>query len=153
MLGFTRKVDYALVALACLVEQGGEAEPLSARQIADRYNLPLPLLMNVLKDLQRAGVVASTRGPKGGYYLDGDPERISIISVVEAIDGPIQMTACCGETDDEVDQSTLCQLAGQCPMSGPVQRLHGHIVQYLENVSLDQLLRGREKPVGAAAVS
>lgn len=60
----TRKTDYALVALATLArEHDGEGRALSARQLAEQHELPLPLLMNALKELHRAEVIASRRGP------------------------------------------------------------------------------------------
>ena len=67
MVALTRKTDYALVALAYLArwEQGC----VSARDIAARVRIPLPMLMGILNQLARRGLVISTRGAKGGYRL------------------------------------------------------------------------------------
>ena len=83
MFSFTKKTDYALVALATLAEEtagGPETGRLSARQISERHGMPLPVLMNVLKDLVSVGLVTSTRGSKGGYSLARDPQAITITS-------------------------------------------------------------------------
>ena len=80
MIAFTRKTDYALIALASLAQEAGdpgdpaaETAPLSARAIAERYAVPLPILMNVLKGLAGAELIRSTRGVKGGYILAAPP--------------------------------------------------------------------------------
>ena len=96
MLSLTRKSDYALVALSYLGQQHALAQetPVSARRIADQFGLPLPLLMNILKALSHAGLVTSTRGPQGGYVLSQSPEEISILDVVNAIEGPVRVALC-----------------------------------------------------------
>ena len=71
----TRKSDYALLALSRLDLEGPDASPVSARHIADAYDLPLPIMMNVLKDLAGAGLVNSKRGATGGYYLSRPRRR------------------------------------------------------------------------------
>src|SRR5580765_7307117 len=62
MLTLTRKTDYALIALAFLAERGGRTA--SARQIAADRGLPVPILMNILKELHRCGILKSSRGTK-----------------------------------------------------------------------------------------
>ena len=69
MIVLTRKTDYALVAMAHLAHHPGEEGISSARDIADRYHVPLPVLMNILKTLNREGLVISVRGARGGYRL------------------------------------------------------------------------------------
>ena len=99
MLSLSKKTDYALIALAYLGQVRGEHSPhatsesdaVSARKIADKHSLPLPLLMNLLKDLVRARIVTSVRGATGGYRLAVDPADVSLLDVVQAIDGPVQM--------------------------------------------------------------
>ena len=62
MLTLTRKTDYALIALTHLAQ--GRDQCFSAREIAARYGLPLPLLMNLLKQLAQKGLAKSVRGPR-----------------------------------------------------------------------------------------
>ena len=96
MLSLTRKTDYALVALAGLAEMEASASaPVSASRLAQVYALPLPMLMNVLKLLHRADLVAAARGATGGYYLQRDPGRISVLEVIETIEGPVRLAPCC----------------------------------------------------------
>lgn len=153
MLGLTRKTDYALVALARLSQQGeadgSRRERLSAREIAEQYSLPTALLMNVLKDLQRAGIVASVQGPRGGYYLNRDVDDLSILQVIEATEGPLNLTACCGDT--EAEPCMTCQILTQCPVSEPIQKLNDKVLAFLEGVKLNQLM-GEAGPADANAI-
>ncbi len=142
MLGLTRKTDYAFVALARLAEAHGlDGRALSARQIADEYDLPAPLLMNVMKDLQRAGVVASTRGARGGYLLAADPDEIPLSDVIEAIEGPIALVPCCCESAGDNGNGQKCGLESRCPVSGPIHRLQQRLAEFFQSVSLGDLLK------------
>src|SRR5437868_13882594 len=93
----TRKTDYALIALTRLAEEAaGKQQPLSARQIAEQYGLPLPLLMNVLKELHKAEIVCSRRGSSGGYMLCcHDPAEITMLQIIEALEGQVKVALCC----------------------------------------------------------
>ena len=146
MLALTKKTDYALIALAHLAEaaesegrgEGGTGgEAVSARGIAQRYDLPLALLTNVLKDLGQARLVRSSRGASGGYRLAVDPARTSLLQVVEAIEGPLRLAECCDGSLPVLGQACRCQEA--CPIRGAVQRLHGRLVDYFAAVTLRSL--------------
>ena len=75
MLKFSKKVDYGLILLSKLRNEPSSA---SAREIAARYRLPLPMVANILKQLTSAGILVSTRGAQGGYELARDASRISL---------------------------------------------------------------------------
>lgn len=155
MLGFTRKTDYALVALATLAEEsatrGGRTghKHLSARQIAERHGVPLPLLMNVLKDLVTGGLVTSMRGARGGYSLARVAERISVRDVIAAIEGPVKVLHCCEEDDDEA--CLECRVVFTCPITGSVRQLNERINEYLREVSLADLMSANANAIGPVA--
>lgn len=155
MLSFTRKVDYAVVALARLAEQAEAAGgPMSARQIASDYGLPLPLLMNLLKDLQRGGVITSTRGAHGGYLLAEPPQSISIMQVIEAVEGAPELTPCCGENYGMNPEERTCRMVGSCPMSESMKRLHAKVIEMLEQVTLADMIEGEvDAAVGKVTVA
>ena len=140
MLSLTRKTDYALVALALLGRrrQAGEG-PVSARVVAEEFGLPLPLLMNILKELAQARIVTSTRGATGGYALNNDPGSITILEVVTAIEGPVRLAQCC---DGLPIAGQGCAVeASACPAKGAVRQLHRRIVTFFEEMTLEDLLR------------
>jgi len=149
MLTLSRKADYGLIALSELARRwAGGADPLSARELAVRFALPGALLTNVLKDLGKAKLVASTRGVHGGYRLALDPADISVIDVVTAVDGPIRLTAC-AEGLPIVGQG--CDLMRHCPIRRPIVRLHGESVALLERTTLADLIEGEGEIEGEGA--
>ena len=142
MLRLTRKTDYALLCLACLAEHGASRdEPMSARSVAELYHLPLPQLMTVMKDLARAGVVDATRGAHGGYYLAHTPDKVTVLSVVEAIEGNIAMTPCCDDADAEPCQT--CDVTTTCPIGDNIRRLNDRVADFFEQVTLRDLMTSR----------
>src|SRR3954451_23634701 len=84
MLRLSKKADYALISLAYLVEHEGQVVP--AREIAQRCQLPLPLLMNILKVLHQHGILRSVRGASGGYQIAGDLSRWSLLDLSDLLD-------------------------------------------------------------------
>jgi len=164
MLSLTRKTDYALLALATLDEtlpvpgsssqnRQIDQQPVSVRQIAQNYALPVPQLMNVLKDLQRAGLVRSTRGIHGGYTLAQQPQDISLIRVIEAMEGPLRLTMCCG--DDPCDQDgeaaaepsdtggacQPCSVMNRCPVTVGTRKLNEIIITILNQITVRDLMK------------
>ena len=137
----TRKTDYALVGLSVLAKEklAGE-DPLSARQISEKHDLPLPLLMNALKELHRAGIIASRRGAGGGYFLDRDPDNITLKEVIEAIEGTVNVTLC---SDDGLESEiNPCQLMCFCPIHDPMQRFNLMLQDFLDGITLKKLIAG-----------
>ncbi len=140
MLSLTRKTDYALVAMAQMAEHGSDAAaPISARHIADQFGLPQHVLVKVLKDLHRAGLVGSTRGARGGYYLHRDAAEISIADVVEALEGPFALASCCD--DDAQDDCAACRTTPACPISHNVRALNDRVSELLQSVTLRELMK------------
>ncbi len=81
------KADYAVRAALTLA--ASDSATIKGERIADAQGIPLKFLENILIDLRQAGLVASQRGPDGGYRLDGDPEKITVADVIRAVDGPL----------------------------------------------------------------
>jgi FeS assembly SUF system regulator len=140
MLNLTRKTDYALVALAYLsrlATDGGRTA--SAREIADQSHLPLPKLMNILKELARAKLVNSTRGSAGGYSLASEPQSITLVEILTALEGPIRFTNCCG-SDLPVLGQAACDRAEHCTIQNPIHKLHDRLSDFLHSVTLADLV-------------
>lgn len=132
MLALTRKTDYAIVALTDLAALApGRA---SARQIAERCQVPLPMLMNILKELLNKGLITSTRGTKGGYSLEKSPGEITLAELIQAVEGPVRLTACCEDQQEHVEKK--CDLEETCPTRSPMQKVNALLYQFLSNVTL-----------------
>ncbi len=88
MLSITTKSPYALAALAEL-GRGGEQGPIPIGELARRREIPVQFLEQLFATLRRAGMLRSYRGVKGGYTFARAPETISVLEVVELLDGPL----------------------------------------------------------------
>jgi Rrf2 family protein len=140
-ISFTRKTDYALVALAGLSPAGGEQEPQSARQLAVQYGLPVPLLMNLMKRLHEVGLLRSRRGIGGGYWLAKPTDQITVADVIAAIEGPMRLTVCCDE-NEPARACMACKVQPHCPVSTAVHKLNNLIVALLRSVTIEDLRTG-----------
>jgi Rrf2 family protein len=138
MLKLTKKADYGLIALRHLA-LGRRAS--SAKDIADKYGIPLPLLSKVLQKLAREGLLVSEQGTHGGYRLARDPHEITALEVIRNIDGPIILTQCFTE-HSECDQSV------RCPVREPLRKVHEGILQLLSAISISDLCQD-DMPVPA----
>ncbi len=88
MLSITTKSPYALRALIELSRQG-DAGPVPIAEVARRGNIPVQFLEQLFAILRRAGVLRSQRGVKGGYSFARSPREVTVLDVVELLDGPL----------------------------------------------------------------
>lgn len=140
MFTFTRKIEYALVALAHLAKSRCEnGNPASARAIAEQYNLPAALLMNLMKALQKAGIIASTRGANGGYYLARAPLEVGLTEIIEAVEGPLGLTPCCVDADQRPAHKQECEV-NDCPARRAMHRLNRRMIDFMEQITLRDLV-------------
>jgi Rrf2 family protein len=137
MLKISRLTDYGLLAAVYLARHGGQVT--SAREIAAFYHLPLPVVTKVLKTLQHAAVISSHRGAGGGYTFNGDPEMVTLGHLIEAFEGPWDLTEC--ETLDDHGDAT-CAIRPACPSRRYMSGINRAIKGAFEQVTLADLARG-----------
>jgi len=131
MLRLSKKADYALIAMKHLAADAPHGAA-SAREIAERYDIPLELLAKVLQQLTRRGLLVSQMGIHGGYQLARPTAAISVADVIQAIDGPLEITAC-GPTDERCDQFSKCNVRD------PLWRVKDRIISVLQTVSMAEM--------------
>ena len=131
MLRLSKKADYALLALRHLAVPGPRVTA-SARELAENYDLPPELLAKVLQQLVRGGLLSSQQGIRGGYGLARPAAKITVVHVIEAIDGPLNVTAC-SESDHSCDQYTKCNIRD------PLWKLKDRIVSALSATTVAEL--------------
>lgn len=132
MLKLTKKADYGLIALRHLALQTGTA---SAKDIAENYRVPLPLLSKVLQKLVRSGMLLSEQGVNGGYRLARPASEINTLEVIRAIDGPIILTQCFTEHSEPVE----CTQSVLCPVREPLKKVHEGILRLLSAITIADL--------------
>lgn len=133
MLKLTKKADYGLIALRHLALAANSPKGSApAKDIAEAYGIPLPLLSKVLQKLARAGLLTSEQGTNGGYRLARDAGEISALEAIRTIDGPIILTQCFTE-------HTGCHQSELCPVREPLRKVHEGILGLLANITLADL--------------
>ena len=141
MLRLTKKADYGLMALKYLAEQPGNASGAiaqSAKDIAQAYHIPPPLLAKILQTLARAGLLVSHAGTNGGYALARPASEISAFEVIRAIDGPLFITSC-------ITIHGACDLAGHCTIKEPLRKVNDSIKDLLSNIHISDLIEMSEQ--------
>ena len=88
MISITSKSPYALLALAELGRSAG-SDPVPIGELARRREVPVQFLEQLFAVLRRAGVISSQRGVKGGYRFAREPSSVTVLEVVELLDGPL----------------------------------------------------------------
>lgn len=110
------KSEYGLRALADIARnsENGRDRPVTRSGIAERQNIPLPYLTQVLRSLVNGGLLQSNRGPAGGYTLGRPAHEISVLDVVTMLQGPVAPTGCAGLTEsrEPCERFSSCGLAG-----------------------------------------
>jgi Rrf2 family protein len=104
----TRQADYALRAMLYLA-QLEPSQRAATSQIAEEQHIPPSFLAKIISQLSIAGLIHTSRGARGGVSLAHSPEEISILEVVEAIDGPIALNEC-------THNSGSCPFGESCPL-------------------------------------
>ena len=131
MLRLSKKADYALMAMKHLALRG-DRRSSSAREFAGQYDIPIELLAKVLQRLVRGGLLASQQGTRGGYQLARVPSLISVADVIQAIDGPVTVTACW------TDEGT-CDQYEKCNVRDPLWRVRERILSALGECTIAEL--------------
>ena len=88
MISITSKSPYAVLALAELGRSAGSG-PVPIGELARKRDVPVQFLEQLFAALRRAGVISSQRGVKGGYRFARDPSSVSVLEIVELLDGPL----------------------------------------------------------------
>jgi FeS assembly SUF system regulator len=109
----------------------------AAVELANVTGIALPTVSKILKALVNANVLISTRGAKGGYALAATPDKITVASIISALEGPIAVTEC------SISQQG-CEQAAGCNISGHWNVINRAIYNALESVTLADLIKPQE---------
>lgn len=141
----TRQADYAIRAILYLARLKPGAQAATA-QIAREQHIPLTFLAKIMSQLSAAGVVRATRGAHGGVALARGADEISLLDIVETIDGPIMLNDC------TLNPQT-CELSDQCVVRLVWCQARADLVQRLGATSFGQLLQPASSDPVLAAVA
>ncbi len=138
MIRLSKLTDYSIVILAELSAAG---QPLrTASEIASVVSIPEPTVSKVLKIMAKAEILTSSRGVKGGYALARPANMIFVSEVIEAVEGPIALTACVSGSD------TVCAMENLCSLNGRWGAVNRAVRGALESVTLQDMVPQRRLP-------
>lgn len=132
----TRQADYALRAMLYLARLEPKERAATSR-IAEEQEIPPSFLAKIISQLSIAGLINTSRGARGGVSLARVPQEISLLDVVEAIDGPITLNEC-------VSDPSVCSFGDNCPIHEVWCEAKAELVKKLRASTFDKLLE-REK--------
>jgi FeS assembly SUF system regulator len=133
MIRISKLTDYGFVVLTRFADRQRQVIA-NARDLSLETGLPLPTVSKLLKQLAKKGLLQAHRGARGGYMLTRDPETITVVDVIEALDGPIAITDCVtGSTDSD------CEILDSCKVRPHWNRITERVREALNAISLASL--------------
>ncbi len=133
MIRLTNLADYAVVLMTAAARE--PEQRLSAARAAEATAIPAPTVAKLMGALARAGLLVASRGVAGGFALARPAAAISVAEIVEAVDGPIALTACVSADAHE------CAIEGVCGVRGHWGPINAAVRAALHEVSLADLLK------------
>ncbi|MEZ5846834.1 MAG: SUF system Fe-S cluster assembly regulator [Geminicoccaceae bacterium] len=137
MIRLSKIADYGIVMMTHLARerraQGEDGSQSSAHEIAAATAIPPAMASKILKLLCKAELLRSQRGARGGYELARDAGAIDVAEIIQALDGPIAITACVEDGDGD------CCIEALCPARTNWQKINGAIRDALADISLEDM--------------
>lgn len=128
----TRQADYAVRAVLYLARLGG-SERAATSAVAEEQRIPPSFLAKIISQLSIAGLLHTSRGARGGVTLARSPRDITLLEVIEAIDGPIQLNEC-------VSGDSNCTFDDSCPLRSVWCDAQEMLVKRLKGTNFQHLL-------------
>jgi len=128
-----RDTDYAFRLAARLAGGYAEEKALSAKLLAKETQVSYTLTCKILQKLAHAGIVESIMGPKGGWKLAKEPEKVQFAHLIQAIQGPVSVNRC-------LIGGFKCPLKGKCPAHPKMAELQNQIESYLKELTLKEFI-------------
>lgn len=139
MIRITRQTDYGIVLLTHMATRP-VSEVHTAKDVARRSGVPLPMVSKILKTLARGGLLDSHRGVKGGYSMARGADKITVGHVIHALEGPIRITECSHGPG-------FCEQELSCPTRVNWQRINNVVRDALEGITLTEMIAPSPAPL------
>ncbi len=133
MLRISKKVEYGLLSLQYMAHKSKAV--VSAKEIAEQYDISFEFLAKTMQSLARTGFIHSYQGVRGGYVLACDPDAVSVGDIIKAIEGRPVIVECV----DGGDQCN-CQVFSKCTIKNPMHKIQEKIDDLLGSMTLTELV-------------
>jgi Rrf2 family protein len=140
---YSRSAEYAIRAFVYLA-QVPEGKYAMVKNIAEESEIPTHFLAKILQQLARKGFLRSSKGPTGGFALRRPPEDITLLEIVDAIDGLAEYERC-------PSGITECNDEAPCGMHESWKELRSRIIGYLEGTTISDVARSLQQKREALA--
>ena len=130
MFKLSKTVEYALISLNH-INQCDDKKPIPVRQISDKYNIPYELLAKILQKLSKENILEPIYGPKGGYRLNPDYEKLTLIEFIEILEGPFGIAGCLKDAN--------CEQLLNCNIITPLEKINSQIYKVFNDIKLTQI--------------
>ncbi|MEI8131746.1 MAG: Rrf2 family transcriptional regulator [Leptolinea sp.] len=129
MIRINRETDYSFRVILAL-SKAGENARLSTADIQKNMQIPISFLHRIIASLARNNIVKTFPGREGGVQLARSPKNITLLDIYEAVEGPIQLSACLVHDSD-------CPLNPACPVHNCLDQVQKAIIRELKSVHFD----------------
>ena len=130
MLKLSKTVEYALISLNH-ISQSDNSYPIPVRHISEEYNIPYELLAKILQKLSKKNILESIYGPKGGYKLNDNYNKLTLIEFIEILEGPFGITDCL--TDSNCNQILNCNIIT------PLEKINSKLYKVFSEIKLNKI--------------
>ncbi len=130
MLRLSKKVEYALIALVEMDHGENHAKLVTAKALAEQFHIPSEILGKVLQTMVKTGLLFSVQGVKGGYTLARSLSDISVLQLIEAIDGEIALTSCLHE------ETANCAQYDYCTIRTPLEVVQNKLEHFFNQITI-----------------
>lgn len=133
-MDITRRTDYAIRLIAALIDKG--EKPLSVREAAEIQSVPYTFARSIQHDLALGGFIRSVRGARGGMILAKDSDTLTLLELIEAVQGPVNVAIC-------TTSPGWCDRDQHCEFHRVWEGANDLIRDYLSSVTIKELLLGK----------
>jgi Rrf2 family protein len=134
MVRLSKKVEYGLIAIGHIATKP-TGEIVTAKEIADAYNIPYELVAKVLQKLTKSGLIVSHQGVRGGYALTRNPGDIPVSMIINAIEGMQPVIAQCMSDGPE-----SCTVFTVCTIKSPLIKVQANIERAFSTMMLSEIV-------------
>lgn len=133
---FTKSCQYAIRAVIYMTGQQANAKNMGVKEIADALQVPQQFLAKILQQLSKHNLISSVKGPNGGFYLGEANAHVSLLDIVECIDGKGALTSC-------ILGMPTCSSEHPCPLHHHFYGSREGLRATLSTCSIDGMINGK----------
>jgi Rrf2 family protein len=134
MFNLSKKVEYGLIAIKHMAS-GKKGQLYTAKEIAEKYQIPYELLAKIMQKLSKEGFIVSQQGVNGGYRLNKNPHELKVSEIIHAIEGKQSLTI----VQCESDSPNNCSIHTTCIIKNPLIKIQNNINQVLDNLTVMEM--------------